>query len=423
MNINELYTERGRINEEMRRFEAFDRLDATQEDQYSRLENEFRGLTQRIRQAEGEERNRFMAALQCAPIKPEPEKRSTAIAPKPGEIRVYSPGTFKIPETPTNAVEDRDFREYVQRGMLGLTDEQRARLESRALQMDKDTSGGFAVSPELFVNQFIASLIDQVFIRQYATIITCPNAHSLGAPALDNDVGDPEWGSELNFGSEDSTMSFDKRELTPHPLARYIKVSKKLIRANPQVDGLIRDRLSARFAIVEENKFLNGSGANQPLGIFTASALGIGTSRDMSTGNTATGILPDNLVNCKYHLRAQYRRNARWVFSRDGIKMIRKLKDGEGNYIWKLGLSADRPDTILDLPFDESEYCPNVFTTGQYVGALCNWQFYWIADALSMEIQVLTELFAATNQNGYVGRKETDAMPVLEEAFVRVKLG
>jgi len=40
-----------------------------------------------------------------------------------------------------------------------------------------------------------------------------------------------------------------------------------------------------------------------------------------------------------------------------------------------------------------------------------------------MRIQVLTELYAETNQNGYIGRMEVDGMPVLEEAFVRVKMG
>jgi hypothetical protein len=45
-----------------------------------------------------------------------------------------------------------------------------------------------------------------------------------------------------------------------------------------------------------------------------------------------------------------------------------------------------------------------------------------IADALSMQIQRLNELYAETNQVGFIGRWETDGAPVLEEAFVRVKL-
>jgi hypothetical protein len=40
-----------------------------------------------------------------------------------------------------------------------------------------------------------------------------------------------------------------------------------------------------------------------------------------------------------------------------------------------------------------------------------------------MQIQRLDELYATTNQVGFISRLESDAMPVLEEAFVRVKLG
>jgi hypothetical protein len=41
---------------------------------------------------------------------------------------------------------------------------------------------------------------------------------------------------------------------------------------------------------------------------------------------------------------------------------------------------------------------------------------------LSLQFQRLIELYAATNQVGYIGRLESDGMPLLEEAFARVKL-
>jgi hypothetical protein len=40
-----------------------------------------------------------------------------------------------------------------------------------------------------------------------------------------------------------------------------------------------------------------------------------------------------------------------------------------------------------------------------------------------LEIQRLDELYAATNEVGFIGRKYTDGAPVLETAFARVKLG
>jgi len=50
-----------------------------------------------------------------------------------------------------------------------------------------------------------------------------------------------------------------------------------------------------------------------------------------------------------------------------------------------------------------------------------DFSFYWIADALDMQIQRLDELYAESNQVGFIGRLETDGMPVLEDAFRRLQ--
>jgi HK97 family phage major capsid protein len=295
--------------------------------------------------------------------------------------------------------------------------------ESRALQMDLDESGGYTVVPEVFARELIKAVDNMVFMRQYARVETMANAASLGVPSLDADPADPIWTSELGIGDEDSTMDFGKRELSPHPLAKYIKVSRKLLRTSAfDIEGLVRDRLAYKFAVVEENAFLNGSGAGQPLGVFTASDDGIGTGQDVSTGNTDTSITFDGLKEAKYTLKPNYWKSARWIFHRDGVKQISKLKDGEGQYIWQPAVIAGDPDRILSMPTHMSEYAPNTFTSGNYVGILGDFSKYWIVDALDMELQRLVELYAATNQIGFIGRKETDGMPVLAEAFVRVTL-
>jgi len=64
--------------------------------------------------------------------------------------------------------------------------------------------------------------------------------------------------------------------LSPHPLARRIKISNKLLRqASIDPEAIVMDRLAYRFARVEENAFLNGNGTDQPLGVFVASSNGI----------------------------------------------------------------------------------------------------------------------------------------------------
>jgi len=296
------------------------------------------------------------------------------------------------------------------------------RIQLRALQADADIYGGYLVTPVQFVQDLIKAVDNLVYMRQWATPHQVPTAESLGAPSLDNDPADPTWTSELAIGTEDTTMSFGKRELHPHPLAKYIKVSRKLLRQIPEVDALVRDRLGYKFSVVMENAYLNGSGSNQPLGVFVASNDGISIARDVSTGNTAIEIRFDGLIEAKFTLKPQYWPRAKWLFHRDGLKQVAKLKDGEGQYLWRESVRVGEPDRVLGLPVFMSEYAPNTFTTGLYVGILGDFAYYWIADALDMDMQRLDELYAATNQIGFVGRMESDGMPVLGEAFVRVKL-
>jgi HK97 family phage major capsid protein len=314
------------------------------------------------------------------------------------------------------ALQSELFRRYLQRGETQLS-----RDEIRALQVDKGSSGGYLV-PDQFISDLIKAIDDLVFLRQWSTVISVPNADSLGAPSLDNDPADPAWTSELAIGSEDSTMSFGKRELSPKPLAKYIKISRTLLRKAPNVEDLVRARLAYKQAIAQENAFLTGSGAGQPLGVFTASDDGIGTARDVSTGNTATEVRFDGLLGAKFSIKPQYWPNLRWVFHRDVMLQVAKLKDGEGQYLWRESVRAGEPDRLLGLPVYMSENAPSTMTTGLYVGIIGDFRNYWIADCLNQELQRLDELFAATNQVGLVIRSETDGMPVLAEAFARVTL-
>lgn len=294
--------------------------------------------------------------------------------------------------------------------------------ELRALQADADASGGYYTAPQQFVNGLIKAIDNAVYIRQWATKNTVTNAQSLGMPYLAADPDDSDWTSELGTGNEDSTMSFGKRELSPKPLAKRIKVSNKLLRLSPDVEALVIERLAYKFAVTFEKAGMTGSGANRPLGVFTASNDGISTGRDVSTGNTTTSIQTDGLIEAKYTLKAGYWANAKWVFHRDAVKQLAKLQDDEGRYLWQNSVQLGQPDMLFGVPLFVSEYAPNTFTTGQYVGIIGDFSYYHLADALDFSTQRLNELYAATNQTGFIGRLESDAMPVLEEAFVRVKL-
>jgi HK97 family phage major capsid protein len=296
--------------------------------------------------------------------------------------------------------------------------------ELRAIQADDDIKAGYLVASEQFVNRLIEDVKNLVFVRQYATVETLTGARSLGAPSLDADVADPAWTAEIGAVSEDSTLAVGRRNWEPHQLTKLVKVSEKLLRLSAGgAERLVRDRLAYKFGVTLENVYLNGTGASQPLGVFVDSSDGISSSRDISTGNTTSAFTADNLRLQKYNLKAGLRMGARWLFHRDGVSLASRLKDGEGRYLWNDGgIRTGDPDRLLGLPVDESEYAPNTFTTGEYVGILANWSYYWIVDSLDLAVQRLDELYAANNQVGFIGRAESDGMPVLENAFSRVTL-
>jgi HK97 family phage major capsid protein len=357
------------------------------------------------------------------PIKPDAEKRNTQPRVEEREYQInHIKGKRSYRFDPSLSTESPEYRAAFAAGMIVPTD--RTKEETRALQMDSDTAGGFTVAPQQFVADLIQAVDNAVFMRGLATVNQLVGAHSIGRPSLDTDVDDSDWTSELLTGNEDSAMAFGKRELTPHPLAKRIKVSRKLLRHSPLgPEAIVRQRLAYKMGVTQEKAFMTGTGFQQPLGVFTASNDGISTGRDVSTDNTSTAVTFDGLKGAKWTLKSAYWPRAQWIAHRDFGQQVDKIKDGNGQYIWQASVVAGAPDRLLNFPINFSEYAPNTFTSGLYVGLLGDFSNYWIVESLSFEIQRLNELYAATNQVGFITRSELDAMPVLEEAFVRVKLG
>jgi HK97 family phage major capsid protein len=322
------------------------------------------------------------------------------------------------PQNDQEALKTKAFNRYLRNGEKGVTP-----TEMRALSADDDQAGGFVTAPTQFASGLLKFVDDQVNIRGLATVDQILTGESLGIVSLDTDFGDADWTTELQTGNEETAKPFGGRELRPHPMARRIKISNTLIRrANKPIEQIVQQRLSYRVAVTQEKAYMTGDGAQKPLGMFIASNQGIPTSRDVTCASS-TAFTADELIDLKFFLKSQYQmsKTTRWLTSREFVKRTRKLKDGDGNYMWAPGLGG-QPATILDVPFVMSEFAPNTFTTGQYIALLGDLQFYNILDSLNLQIQVLLELYAETNQRGYIVRYEGDGMPVLAEAFARLKL-
>lgn len=290
-------------------------------------------------------------------------------------------------------------------------------------QIGSETGGGYLQAPQQFVSTLIQAVDDQVFLRGLATKQQVTNAESLGVPTLDTDASDSDWTVELGTGDEESTLDFGKRELRPRPLAKRVKISNTLLRKVPASQNIVMERLAYKIGITQEKAFLTGAGQNTPLGVFTVSDDGLTTARDV-TAAAVDDIEADDIIDVKYKLKSQYWPRAEWIIHRDAVKILAKIRDGESRPLWDNGGMnaglATRP-MLAGFPVNMSEFAPNTISTGNYIAILADFSKYWIADSLSMTVQRLVELYAVTNQTGFIIRTEMDGAPVLAEAFVRLK--
>ena len=432
-NVRDLKLERAKLLKQARELNEKaegEKRDFTQEEQnqYDTLMNQVNTLGNRVQRAETlgtleadleEPENRGHRPEpeeeEDEETQPQPAMRGNSGAASRYDVVLDQMRTERNPRmTPAYQAAFRSF----------LQGEQVRGIEKRDLQADSDPQGGFLKSPPQFVAGLLKTVDNILFFRQpgWATVIPLANRDELGGISLAADPDDGEWTTEIGEITYDTAMAFGRRSLKPTTLAKGIKISRKLLRVAPNSEELVSSRLAYKLAVPMEKKYLVGSGAGQPLGVFVASSDGISTNRDEATDNSTTAPTFDGLTNAKYKLKQQYWKTAKWLFHQDVMKVIAKIKDTTNQYIWRESVRVGEPDTVLGIPDFMSQYAPNTLTTGQYVGILGDFSFYWIADALNMEMQRLVELYSKTRQIGLHAWLETDGMPVLEEAFVRVKL-
>jgi HK97 family phage major capsid protein len=100
-------------------------------------------------------------------------------------------------------------------------------------------------------------------MRRIANVLPPIPGGSTVTPAEDSSLTDATWTSEILTGDDDTVQPFGNRSLTPHPLAKRIKVSRTLLRAGTllNVENYILRRMARKHMEPEENAFINGSGA------------------------------------------------------------------------------------------------------------------------------------------------------------------
>ena len=130
----------------------------------------------------------------------------------------------------------------------------------------------------------------------------------------------------------------------------------------------IAEEVETAFAEQEGNAFVIGDGVNKPTGFLTAPAVDESSWSWGNLGYVATGTDggfadPDGgdvLIDTIYSLKAGYRQNARFVMNRKTQAVVRKLKDGDGNYLWQAPANADSRAMLMGFPVVEAEDMPDI---------------------------------------------------------------
>jgi len=296
--------------------------------------------------------------------------------------------------------------------------------ERKALAAGEGPAGGYLVQ-DTFWNGLIVKAGEMSAMRRIATVLPPVPSGSVIAPAEDSVFSDATWTTEVQTGAEETLNPFGQRKLQPHPLAKRIKVSNQLMRVPTfDVEGYIRDRLAYKFGVTQENAFINGSGAQQPRGLLNTPSLPTWTTAASNTVDS------DDVINWVYSLPAAYAASpkCRILSNRAFIRKVRQMKSGLGEYVWQPGLQLGSPNRILDVPyevsdrFDDGLDASDAWEDNAVIAVIGDFSYYWIVDALQMSIQRLVELYAETNQTGFIGRMESDGQAVLAEAFYALKV-
>ena len=294
-----------------------------------------------------------------------------------------------------------------------------------ALQTGVDADGGNLLAPQYLVKEIIKELDNQVYIRKYATVLPAITGYkSIGIPTLDKDLDDLTWTTEIGEVTEDKTLKFGKREMSTNQLTKLVLVSKKLIReSNIDIQSFVRDRISYKLSATLEHNYLYGDGNSKPLGIFAQTddnSSAISTDRDVKIGTSSKDITYDGLVDALSGLKSGYQQGAVWMLNKSAIAALRKIKDANNRPIWQEGIQGNMPSTLLGIPVIQNDFIEDKLEATKYVGFLGNLKHFWILDSISMELQVLHELYSKTNQVGFQVGYWGDGAPVSEEAFVRL---
>lgn len=255
------------------------------------------------------------------------------------------------------------FGGYFRRGAdAGLRD-----LEVKAgLTSQSNPDGGFLVPTQM------EATIDRVLgtvsaLRSAARVISI----STGSYTKDVNMGGAGagWVGEEDTRTETATptlksLEFPVMELYAEPYATQTILDDARI----DIEGWLADEVSITFAEMEGAGFISGNGVKKPRGLLSYDKVANASYAWGKTGYIASGHASafatsapaDALVDLFHALKAGYRNNASWLMSDVTVGALRKMKDGQGNYLWAPPTTPEAPSTILGKRVITDDNMPSV---------------------------------------------------------------
>lgn len=242
--------------------------------------------------------------------------------------------------------------------------------ERKALSAGSDPDGGYLL-PTPTVGRMVKKVYEQSVMRQLANVVSISTDSLEGI--VDNDEADAGWVSEIGTRTETDTPQVGKYRIEAHEMYASPKATQKLIDdAATDIESWLADKVADKFARVEGNAFLNGTGVGQPRGLCTYSmaatadssrAWGVFEMVKSGANGTFHSTKADVLQDLIGAFKDQYLQNAVFLMRREVRTAIRKMKEATSDrYLWEPSLQAGQPDRLLGYPARIDQYMPALAT-------------------------------------------------------------
>lgn len=354
-------------------------------EQYNKMAGEVKSLGDEIKRLE--EQEAFEAQLKAptsTPVTGKPQAEVKPVSNKPTGTPEYSEAFWNM---------------IRMRGDYGAI--------QNALSIGVDTEGGYTV-PDEFERQLIEALEENNIFRGMAHIIhTSSGTRKI---PIAEETGEASW---IDEGEEipETTLTFGQTTLSAYKLGTMIKISNELLHDSAfDLAAYISRRFGVTMGNAEENAFINGDGIGKPLGILDDAGAQVGV-----TAASQTAVTFDEIYQLYYALKSPYRKKATFLCNEALVLQMMTIKDANDNYIWKPGLGIAEPDTLLNRPLKTSSYMPAVEADNKTL-LFGDMSYYWIADRVGRTFRRLNELYARTDQVGFLTTQRVDGKLILPEA-------